>query len=74
MPPMSTKLLEGERALITGCGGGIGHGIARALMQRVLADAVAEGATRALLEVRRSNGPATITWRCCKPLHHWRTI
>ncbi|MFO1081751.1 MAG: SDR family oxidoreductase [Reyranellaceae bacterium] len=34
---MSTKLLEGERALITGCGGGIGRGIALALK--------AEGAT-----------------------------
>jgi NAD(P)-dependent dehydrogenase (short-subunit alcohol dehydrogenase family) len=34
---MSTKLLEGERALITGCGGGIGRGIAKALK--------AEGAT-----------------------------
>ena len=31
------KLLEGERALITGCAGGIGHGIAKALL--------AEGAT-----------------------------
>src|SRR5437868_14914158 len=34
---MSTKLLEGERALITGCAGGIGRGIAKALK--------AEGAT-----------------------------
>jgi NAD(P)-dependent dehydrogenase (short-subunit alcohol dehydrogenase family) len=34
---MSMKLLEGERALITGCAGGIGRGIARALK--------AEGAT-----------------------------
>lgn len=34
---MNTKLLEGERALVTGCGGGIGRGIARALK--------AEGAT-----------------------------
>jgi NAD(P)-dependent dehydrogenase (short-subunit alcohol dehydrogenase family) len=34
---MSNGLLEGERALITGCAGGIGRGIARALM--------AEGAT-----------------------------
>ena len=34
---MDTKLLEGERALITGCAGGIGRGIAKALM--------AEGAT-----------------------------
>jgi NAD(P)-dependent dehydrogenase (short-subunit alcohol dehydrogenase family) len=34
---MSTKLLEGERALVTGCAGGIGRGIAKAL--------VAEGAT-----------------------------
>ena len=34
---MSTKLLEGERALVTGCAGGIGRGIAKALM--------AEGAT-----------------------------
>src|ERR671912_95671 len=29
---MSTKLLEGERALVTGCAGGIGRGIARALL------------------------------------------
>jgi len=28
---MSTKLLEGERALVTGCAGGIGRGIAKAL-------------------------------------------
>ena len=28
---MSMKLLEGERALVTGCGGGIGRGIAKAL-------------------------------------------
>jgi NAD(P)-dependent dehydrogenase (short-subunit alcohol dehydrogenase family) len=34
---MNTKLLEGERALVTGCGGGIGRGIAKALK--------AEGAT-----------------------------
>src|SRR6187402_189191 len=31
MPDMSMKLLEGERALITGCAGGIGRGIAKAL-------------------------------------------
>lgn len=31
MPGMSTKLLEGERALITGCAGGIGLGVAKAL-------------------------------------------
>ena len=31
MPAMSTKLLAGERALVTGCGGGIGRGIAKAL-------------------------------------------
>jgi NAD(P)-dependent dehydrogenase (short-subunit alcohol dehydrogenase family) len=37
MTAMSMKLLEGERALVTGCGGGIGRGIARALR--------AEGAT-----------------------------
>jgi len=37
MPAMSTKLLEGERALVTGCAGGIGRGITRALK--------AEGAT-----------------------------
>ena len=29
---MSTKLLEGERALVTGCAGGIGRGIAKALL------------------------------------------
>jgi NAD(P)-dependent dehydrogenase (short-subunit alcohol dehydrogenase family) len=28
---MTTNLLEGERALVTGCGGGIGRGIAKAL-------------------------------------------
>lgn len=37
MATMSMKLLEGERALITGCAGGIGRGIAKALR--------AEGAT-----------------------------
>jgi NAD(P)-dependent dehydrogenase (short-subunit alcohol dehydrogenase family) len=37
MADMSTKLLEGERALVTGCAGGIGRGIAKALK--------AEGAT-----------------------------
>jgi NAD(P)-dependent dehydrogenase (short-subunit alcohol dehydrogenase family) len=31
MTVMSMKLLEGERALITGCAGGIGRGIAKAL-------------------------------------------
>ena len=31
MTEMDTKLLEGERALVTGCAGGIGRGIARAL-------------------------------------------
>jgi NAD(P)-dependent dehydrogenase (short-subunit alcohol dehydrogenase family) len=31
MAGMSTKLLEGERALVTGCAGGIGRGIAQAL-------------------------------------------
>jgi len=31
MSGMSMKLLEGERALITGCAGGIGRGIAKAL-------------------------------------------
>lgn len=31
MARMSMKLLEGERALITGCAGGIGRGIAKAL-------------------------------------------
>ncbi|MBS0547604.1 MAG: SDR family oxidoreductase [Proteobacteria bacterium] len=29
---MNTKLLEGERALVTGCAGGIGRGIAQALL------------------------------------------
>ncbi|HSS86530.1 MAG TPA: oxidoreductase, partial [Reyranella sp.] len=28
---MGTKLLEGERALVPGCAGGIGRGIAKAL-------------------------------------------
>jgi NAD(P)-dependent dehydrogenase (short-subunit alcohol dehydrogenase family) len=28
---MTTRLLEGERALVTGCAGGIGRGISRAL-------------------------------------------
>ena len=37
MTTMSMKLLQGERALITGCAGGIGRGIAKALL--------AEGAT-----------------------------
>ncbi|MDI1284947.1 MAG: SDR family oxidoreductase [Reyranella sp.] len=37
MKLLPTKLLEGERALITGCAGGIGRGIAKALL--------AEGAT-----------------------------
>jgi len=31
MADMTTKLLDGERALVTGCAGGIGRGIARAL-------------------------------------------
>ena len=31
MAVMNTKLLDGERALVTGCGGGIGRGIAKAL-------------------------------------------
>lgn len=31
MAGMNTKLLEGERALVTGCAGGIGRGIAKAL-------------------------------------------
>jgi NAD(P)-dependent dehydrogenase (short-subunit alcohol dehydrogenase family) len=30
---MSTKLLEGDRALVTGCAGGIGRGIAKALKE-----------------------------------------
>src|SRR5580765_2583629 len=30
---MNTKLLEGERALVTGCAGGIGRGIAKALKE-----------------------------------------
>jgi NAD(P)-dependent dehydrogenase (short-subunit alcohol dehydrogenase family) len=30
---MSTKLLEGEHALVAGCAGGIGRGIARALKE-----------------------------------------
>jgi ribosomal-protein-alanine N-acetyltransferase len=34
------------------------QGIGRALLDRVLSDAAADGATRALLEVRRSNEPA----------------
>src|ERR1043165_3604212 len=29
---MSTRLLEGERSLVTGCAGGIGRGIAKALL------------------------------------------
>ena len=37
MTGMTTKLLDGEHALITGCAGGIGRGIAKALK--------AEGAT-----------------------------
>lgn len=37
MAAMSMKLLDGERALVTGCAGGIGRGIAKALL--------AEGAT-----------------------------
>jgi NAD(P)-dependent dehydrogenase (short-subunit alcohol dehydrogenase family) len=37
MTAMNLKLLEGERALVTGCAGGIGRGIAKALL--------AEGAT-----------------------------
>ena len=37
MSGMSMKLLDGERALVTGCAGGIGRGIALALK--------AEGAT-----------------------------
>ena len=32
MAAMNLKLLEGERALVTGCAGGIGRGIAKALM------------------------------------------
>jgi NAD(P)-dependent dehydrogenase (short-subunit alcohol dehydrogenase family) len=32
MAAMSMKLLEGERALVTGCAGGIGRGIAKALL------------------------------------------
>ena len=37
MAAMSMKLLDGERALVTGCAGGLGSGIAKAL--------IAEGAT-----------------------------
>ena len=32
MTAMSMKLLDGERALVTGCAGGIGHGIAKVLL------------------------------------------
>jgi NAD(P)-dependent dehydrogenase (short-subunit alcohol dehydrogenase family) len=64
MPTMSMKLLEGERALVTGCASGIGRGICKALAAegaRVLgADIVAppagDGTDHALVDLSKPDG------------------